>query len=158
MAYWKDEQPEHSASKTSGRRRPSSRAGAVNALKDDADLEADDDFDRMLNMLHAHISEFAEEHDLPVGALSPLLLDLGVTSRMMDYVLSVEKPSASGLKLDLDRMGREVDDLVRSCKRGADEFIEHSREALREAQVELEAELEAESGPEGEDQKTSHKT
>jgi hypothetical protein len=107
---------------------------------DDPDFDADDDFDQMRNMLYAHVSEFAEEHDLPVGALSPLLLDLGVTSRMMDYVLSVEKPSGSGLKLDLDRMGRDIDDLVRDCKRNADEFIEHSKEALEEAQAELEAE------------------
>jgi hypothetical protein len=123
---------------------------------DDSDLEADD-FDQMLNMLHAHVSEFAEEHDLPVGALSPLLLDLGVTSRMMDYVLSVEKPSASGLKLDLDRMGREVDELVRDCKRNAEEFIDHSKDALREAQAELEAELDAEAEQEAEDEGTSRK-
>jgi hypothetical protein len=124
MVQWKDEQPG----------------------TDDADFEGDDDFDRMRDMLYARISEFAEEHDLPVGALSPLLLDLGVTSRMMDYVLSVEKPSASGLKLDLDRMRRDVDDLVRSCKRNAEEFIDHSKDALQEAQAELEAEGGSESG------------
>ena len=123
----------------------------------DPDIEADDEFDRMLNMLHAHISEFAQEHDLPVGALSPLLLDLGVTSRMMDYVLSVEKPSATGLKLDLDRMGREIDDLVRDCKRHAEEFIDSSKDALQEAQAELEAELDAEAGLETEDQEKSRK-
>src|ERR1700704_5323383 len=126
MAHWKDEQ-------TRG-----------NTPMDDPDFEGEDDFDRMLNMLHAHISEFAEEHDLPVGALSPLLLDLGVTSRMMDYVLSVEKPSGSGLKLELDRMRRDIDDLVRDCKRNADEFIAHSKEALEEALKEAQAELNAE--------------
>jgi hypothetical protein len=118
---------------------------------DDPDFDADDDFDQMRNMLYAHVSEFAEDHDLPVGALSPLLLDLGVTSRMMDYVLSVEKPSGSGLKLDLDRMRRDIDDLVRDCKRNADEFIEHSKEALQEAQAELEDELEIEAETEDED-------
>ena len=107
-------------------------------------LDSDDpefeEFDRIRDMLHARISEFAEEHDLPVGALSPLLLDLAVTSRMMDYVLSVEKPSGSGLKLDLDRMQREVDHFVRDCKRHADEFVDHSKDMLQEAQAELEAE------------------
>ena len=111
-------------------------------------LDSDDpefeEFDRIRDMLHARISEFAEEHDLPVGALSPLLLDLAVTSRMMDYVLSVEKPSGSGLKLDLDRMRREVDHFVRDCKRHADEFVDHSKDVLQETQ----AELEAEAGPE----------
>jgi hypothetical protein len=110
----------------------------------DSDDPESEEFDRMRDMLHAHVSEFAEEHDLPVGALSPLLLDLAVTSRMMDYVLSVEKPSGSGLKLDLDRMQREVDHFVRDCKRHADEFVDHSKDMLQEAQ----AELEAEAGPE----------
>src|SRR6266436_9514018 len=103
---------------------------------DDPEFD-DDEFDELRNILYAQVSEFAEEHDLPVGALSPLLLDLGVTSRMMDYVLSVEKPSGTGLKLDLDRMGREIDDLVRDCKRHAEEFIDNSKDALQEAQAEL---------------------
>jgi hypothetical protein len=107
-------------------------------------LDSDDpefeEFDRIRDMLHARISEFAEEHDLPVGALSPLLLDLAVTSRMMDYVLSVEKPSGGGLKRDLDRMQREVDHFIRDCKRHADEFVDHSKDVLHEAQAELEAE------------------
>jgi hypothetical protein len=105
---------------------------------DDADLETE--FDRMRDLLHERISDFAEEHDLPVGALSALLLDLAVTSRMMDYVLSTAKPSAAGLKLDLDRMRRDVEDFVRDCKRGADEYIDHAKEIVEEMQDELEAE------------------
>ena len=105
---------------------------------DDADLDAE--FNRMRDLLHERISEFAEEHDLPVGALSPLLLDLAVTSRMMDYALSVAKPSAAGLKLDLDRMRREVEDFIRDCKRGADEFIDRAKDVVEEMQEELEAE------------------
>ena len=105
---------------------------------DDADLDAE--FNRMRDLLHERISEFAEEHDLPVGALSPLLLDLAVTSRMMDYALSVAKPSAAGLKLDLDRMRSEVDDFIRDCKRGADEFIDRAKDVVEEMQEELEAE------------------
>ncbi len=109
--------------------------------------DADDEYDRMRDMLDAHISEFAEEHDLPVGALSPLLLDLAVLTRMADYAMSVEKPSGSGLKLDLDRMHREVDHFVRDCKRHADEFVANSKDALQAAKAELEAE----------DQETTHK-
>jgi hypothetical protein len=108
--------------------------------EDEQDDVDDADFDRMRDLLHERISDFAEEHDLPVGALSPLLLDLAVTARMMDYVLSTAKPSAAGLKLDLDRMRRDVDDLVRDCKRGADEYIDHAKEIVEEMQEELEAE------------------
>jgi hypothetical protein len=108
------------------------------------ELEGDDDYEQMRELLHAHLSEFAEEHDLPNAALSALLLDLAVTERMMDYVLSVEKPSASGLKLELDRMQRDVADFVRDCKRNADEFISHSKDAVAQARAELEAESERE--------------
>jgi hypothetical protein len=116
---------------------------------DEPDREAMDEFERMRELLHARISEFADEHDVPDGMLSALLLDLAVTARMMDYTLSVEKPSTSGLKLELDRMQREIADFVRDCKRHADEFIEHSKDAVAQARAELEAEEEngeAESG------------
>ena len=110
------------------------------------ELAGDDDYEQMRELLHAHLSEFAEEHDLPNAALSALLLDLAVTERMMDYVLSVEKPSASGLKLELDRMQRDVADFVRDCKRNADAFISHSKDAVAQARAELEAESEREDG------------
>ena len=116
---------------------------------DEPDREAMDEFERMRELLHARISEFADEHDVPDGMLSALLLDLAVTARMMDYTLSVEKPSTSGLKLELDRMQREIADFVRDCKRHADEYIEHSKDAIAQARAELEAEEEngeAESG------------
>jgi hypothetical protein len=43
---------------------------------DESDVDADEEFGRMRDMLQARISEFAEEHELPIGALSPLLLDV----------------------------------------------------------------------------------
>ena len=116
---------------------------------DEPAREAVAEFERMRERLHARMSEFADEHDVPDGMLSALLLDLAVTARMMDYTLSVEKPSASGLKLELDRMQREIADFVRDCKRHADEYIEHSKDAIAQARAELEAEEEngaAESG------------
>ena len=114
---------------------------------DESDREAVDEFERMRELLHARISEFADEHDVPDGMLSALLLDLAVTARMMDYTLSMEKPSASGLKLELDRMQRDIADFLRDCKRNADEFIEHSKDAIAQARAELEEENgEAESG------------
>ena len=66
---------------------------------------------------------------------------------MTDYAISVEKPSTSGLKLELDRMHRDVDDLVRQCKLGADEFIARVKDELRAA---ADAEIEAEAGAQAE--------
>ncbi len=107
---------------------------------------SDNDYEQMRDMLYARISDFAEEHELPIGALSPLLLDLAVTTRMTDYALSVDKPSVSGLKLDLDRMQREVSDFVRDCKRHANDFIASSKDLVEQAHAELEAESETEDG------------
>jgi hypothetical protein len=48
----------------------------------------------------------------------------------------VEKPSASGLKLELDRVRREIDDYVRSSKKSAEEFVAASKKALAETESE----------------------
>jgi hypothetical protein len=54
---------------------------------------------------------------------------------MFDYVMSTEKPSGSGLKLDLDRYRRDVDESVRAAKKGADDFVAKAKEAIAEAEA-----------------------
>jgi hypothetical protein len=120
---------------------------------DDADDDADDEFSLMRDELHARITEFAEEHELPIGVLSPLLLDLAVTTRVADYAASVASPSTTGLKRELDRMGRDVEQFLRRCKRNADEFIAHAKDMLREAELESEDD----AGPDAEDGATPEK-
>jgi hypothetical protein len=112
----------------------------------DEDAQADDDeYTSMREALLDLVTDFADDRDLPIGALSPLLVDLAVSSRMLDYVLSMEKPSGSGLKLDLDRMRREVEDFLRDCKRHADEFVAHSKDQI--SKMEDDGEPDDESGP-----------
>jgi hypothetical protein len=120
---------------------------------DDSDDDLDDEFSTMRDMLQELITEFAEEHELPIGALSPLLLDLAVTTRVADYAVSVASPSTTGLKRELDRMGREVEHFLRSCKRNADDFIARSKDMIREAQLEPEDE----TGPDAEEEATPEK-
>ena len=99
------------------------------------DDEADfDGYEDTREALLGILSDFAEDRDLAVGALSPILIDIAVMWRMTDYAVSVEKPSGSGLKLEIDRMRRDIEDHLRSCKRHADEFIAHSKDLLREAE------------------------
>ena len=55
--------------------------------------------------------------------------------RMMNYVESVAKPSGGGLKLDLDRFHRDIEDLVRELKKNADRFVTESRQAIAAAKL-----------------------
>jgi hypothetical protein len=89
-----------------------------------------EDYEQLREQLHQQVSRFAEEHDLTFADVSLLLIDLGISSRMLEYVFSTEKPSGSGLKLDLDRLRREIEDFLRSCKRGADEFVRDMKEVI----------------------------
>jgi hypothetical protein len=102
------------------------------------DAEAGDELDQHGLALHQIVQDYMDEHDLSdeLGAL--LLLNISVRMRMVGYALETENPSASGLKMDLDRFNREIGDCIRAAKKGADEFIEEAmvlREAAEEEEV-----------------------
>jgi hypothetical protein len=111
------------------------------AMPDDNDLfdedgqQALDEFDRLTDLLSKHVVEFADEEDIPDEMLAPLLLRIAVTSRMVGYVASTAKPSAGGLKLDLDRFRRDVDDIVRETKKDAEGFIARAKEEIAAAKL-----------------------
>jgi hypothetical protein len=114
--------------------------------------EAGDELDQHGLALHQLIQDYMDEHDLPdeLGAL--LLLNISVRMRMVGYALETEQPSASGLKLDLDRFNSEIGDCIRAAKKGADEFIEEAMVLRETAEEEIEDELD-EAGNERKGQK-----
>jgi len=97
-------------------------------------VETLDDFDRLTELLFQHVLEFSEEEGVGDELLSPLLLRLSLTSRMVAYAGSAAKPSGAGLKLDLDRFRRDIDDLIRAAKKDADGFIARARESIAAAE------------------------
>jgi hypothetical protein len=97
--------------------------------------EALDEFDRLTEALSLRVFEFAEEEELDDEQLSPLLLRLALSSRMVAYASGTAKPSAGGLKLDLDRFRRDIEDLIRAAKKDADHFIEQARESIAAAKL-----------------------
>jgi hypothetical protein len=101
---------------------------------DDPGEPGADELAEMGEALHHHIQDFAEQHELTEGVISLLLLEVAVKWRMTDYALSVEKPSSSGLKLELDRMRRELEELLRSARRNSDEFIAHAKDVIAQAE------------------------
>jgi hypothetical protein len=98
------------------------------------DNDAVSDFDRLTDILFQHVSEFADEEDVADELLPLLLLRLSLSIRMMSYAMSVAKPSGGGLKLDLDRFRRDVEELFREVKRDADRFIAEAKETIATAE------------------------
>jgi hypothetical protein len=96
---------------------------------EDENREASE-LEELTNQLFEVVSEFADDQDIPDEILPMMLLRLSVTTRMMAYATSVAKPSAGGLKLDLDRFKQETDDLIREMKKEAEAFIAHAKEAI----------------------------
>jgi hypothetical protein len=103
-------------------------------LFDEDGEEAVRDFDRLTEMLFQRVVEFAEEEDIADELLSPLLLRLALTTRMVAYTATAAKPSSAGLKLDLDRFRRDIEHLIRATKKDADQIIAQAREEIAAAE------------------------
>ena len=127
-------------SSPTARTKPDKHSGVVmpddkdDLFGEDAD-EALADFDRLTEMLFQRVVEFAEEEEVADELLSPLLLRLALTSRMVAYTATAAKPSGGGLKLDLDRFRRDIEDLIRATKKDADRFIAQARESMAAAEL-----------------------
>jgi hypothetical protein len=122
---------------------------AMSSQNDDffEDTEAAiDELDRHGMAIHQLIQDYMDEHDLSDELTSLMLLDISVRMHMVGYALETEQPSASGLKLDLDRFRREMDSLVRDAKKNADQFIAEAKTLRAVAEAEMEDELDDERG------------
>jgi hypothetical protein len=95
-----------------------------------------DEFERHSIAVFEFVQEYIDEHDLLDEMMSVILLGISLRLRMVGYALETEKPSASGLKLDLDRFRREVDESVRAAKKDAEHFIDEVKTARAEAESE----------------------
>jgi hypothetical protein len=111
------------------------REGIGMANSDDAsgnDLEFDqfaEDYKKHRDALFELIAGYMDEQDLEEGYTAQLLLDLTIGMRLTAYGMGVESPSAGGLKLDLDRWRRDVDEFVREAKKGAEDYIRTVKDA-----------------------------
>jgi hypothetical protein len=80
--------------------------------------------------LYGLITDFADEHDVPYDAVAELLLSIAISLRSLEYVMSVAKPSGGGLRRELDRFSRHVQDVFRDRKKDADEMVAAAKEDL----------------------------
>lgn len=95
-----------------------------------------DEFDRRRQALYEGICDFMDEEEIGEAYVAQLLLDSALSMRMTAYGMGVENPSAAGLKLDLDRLGRDIGDMVRAAKKRADEYIHLVKEERARAEAE----------------------
>jgi hypothetical protein len=102
----------------------------------DDENESPDKFDELSEILLDRVAEFAEDEDVDDDMLTALVLRLAVTLRMGAYVGSVAKPSGGGLKLELDRFRRDVEEIVRITKKDADRYVREAKEAMLEEEAE----------------------
>ena len=103
-----------------------------------------DDLERHRQELHERICDYMNEEEIDENYVAHLLLESAINLRMSAYGVYVENPSVAGLKIDLDRMGRELDEMLRAAKKGAEEYIR----LVKEERAKLEAEAETSSDEE----------
>jgi hypothetical protein len=96
-------------------------------------------FEQRRQILYERICDFIDEEQIDEGYASHLLFDAAINARMTAYGMGVESPSVAGLKIDLDRVAREVGEMLREAKKGAEEFIRE----IKEERARLEAEADA---------------
>jgi hypothetical protein len=116
---------------------------AMNSQNEDRDENAEvvDELDQHGLALHELIQEYLDEHDLSDQMGCVILLGMCIRMRMIGYALETGQPSASGLKMDLDRFRHDIDDAMRAAKKGAEEFIEEALVLREAAEDEIEDEL-----------------
>ena len=108
--------------------------------EDPATDEFVEEFERHRDALYEHIVDFMEEEDISEDYVAQLLADAMIRMRMTAYGIGVESPSAAGLKLDLDRLNKELGEFLREAKKGAEEYISHVKEVRAAADAALDAE------------------
>jgi hypothetical protein len=110
-----------------------------NGRSDDPDVqEFMDEVEQHGRAIYELVSDYMDDLEVPESIISHVLLNLAFNMRMVAYVIDTEKPSAGGLKLDLDRMRNEIEQLVRESKKGAEGFIVSAKAAIAEAEKEPE--------------------
>jgi hypothetical protein len=100
--------------------------------------------ERHRDALFDYLLDYIEDEEISEAYMAPLLLDLMVRMRMTAYGFGVESPSVAGLKLDLDRLQKEVGEFLREAKKGAEEYIVHIKDMRAEAAA-------ADDGDDGDD-------
>lgn len=95
-----------------------------NGFDDEAEIDAfRESYEEHRDALFQLVTDYADDQQLDDALFAALLLDLAVSSRMLGYAYSVERPSVAGLRMELDRFAKDATEHVREVKSSAEEFI-----------------------------------
>jgi hypothetical protein len=96
----------------------------------------DDEFEQHTKAIYQLVADYMDDLEIPEALIAEVLLHMAVNMRMVAYAIEAEKPSVAGLKIDLDRLRSEMDQLVRESKKGAEGFISSAKSAIADAEKE----------------------
>jgi hypothetical protein len=99
-----------------------------------------DEFEQHTKAIYQLVADYMDDLEVPEGLIAEVLLHMAVNMRMVAYAIEAEKPSVAGLKIDLDRLRNEMDQLVRESKKGAEVFIASAKSAIADAEKEAQEE------------------
>ena len=104
--------------------------------EDEGFTEFADEFEQHTKAIYQLVADYMDDLEIPEVLIAEVLIHMAVNMRMVAYAIEAEKPSVAGLKIDLDRLRGEVDQLVRESKKGAEAFISSARSAIADAEKE----------------------
>ena len=98
---------------------------------DETDHESwDDEQEAHAEAIREMVLDYLDEHQVDEGTAVFGLVEIALSIAMSGYVMSVDKPSVGGLRMALDRLGKDIADLVREAKKGAEDFLTETKAAL----------------------------
>jgi hypothetical protein len=102
------------------------------------DSDRDEKLDRAEVAFLRAVAKIIDECRLDAADVTHLLLGALYQYHSLGYVLSVEKPSETGLKLQLDRLRKVIDDCHRDFRKSAGETVRSMSGAMSAVIPELE--------------------
>lgn len=90
----------------------------------------DDEQEAHAEAIREMVLDYLDENDVDEGTAVFGLVEIALSIAMSGYVMSVDKPSVGGLRMALDRLGKDIADLVREAKKGSEDFLKETQAAL----------------------------
>ncbi len=98
---------------------------------DNGEFESfDDEQEAHAEAIREMVLDYLDDNEVDEGTAVFGLIEIAVSIAMSGYVMSTDKPSVGGLRMALDRLGKDITDLLREAKKGSEEFLAETKAAL----------------------------